>query len=218
MTKREPEEIAVLQQAIAGLGLVASTTPETFGYRNVVLCCIDAVLSINRPYLRFVVPRIRMFREQYGDDLRLEQVLSRINGLGVAEFGMRVLKYRHADRIRVLRDLCDRLNGISSEAAAFDEFTCIHDWLAKQGVGGLDALHVRGIGLATYQYLRMLMGIDTIKPDIHISRFICEAVGRRVPQRRQIDLLEAVSRRLGFSAIALDHAIWRRSAIKSVEE
>ena len=33
-------------------------TPEEFGYSNPVLICMDAVLSINRKYYSFVVPRI----------------------------------------------------------------------------------------------------------------------------------------------------------------
>ena len=68
--------------------------------------------------------------------------------------------------------------------------------------------HVKGLGPAVYRSLVMRLGVDTIKPDVHVLRFVSAAIGRRVSQDEAVASLEIVARRLGTPARTLDGGIW----------
>lgn len=67
---------------------------------------------------------------------------------------------------------------------------------------------VRGLGRAVFQWLVMRQGIDTIKPDVHVHRFLATVLGRPVSDTEAIDLIVAAARRLGCPAHRLDWSIW----------
>jgi hypothetical protein len=69
--------------------------------------------------------------------------------------------------------------------------------------------HIKGLGPAVYRSLVMRMGVDTVKPDIHVLRFVSGAVGRRVSQDEAVTSLEEVAGRLGISAGDLDWSVLR---------
>jgi hypothetical protein len=71
---------------------------------------------------------------------------------------------------------------------------------------------VQGFGLSGFQYLRMLFGVPTIKPDVHIRRFVSDAVGRTVTDEEALALMEAAGKHLEWPLSRLDYAIWDRSA------
>ncbi len=68
--------------------------------------------------------------------------------------------------------------------------------------------HIKGLGPAVYRSLVMRLGVDTIKPDVHVLRFVSSGIGRRVSQDEAVASLEIVARRLGTSARTLDGSIW----------
>jgi hypothetical protein len=68
--------------------------------------------------------------------------------------------------------------------------------------------HIKGLGPAIYRSLVMRLGVDTIKPDVHVLRFVSSAIGRRVSQDEAVASLETVARRLGVPARTLDGSIW----------
>ena len=76
-----------------------------------------------------------------------------------------------------------------------------------------ETLGIRGFKVVGFQYLRMLFGADTTKPDVHIRGFISEALNhRRISDYEALSLLEAAALRLGLSVRAVDSAIWRVGA------
>ena len=70
---------------------------------------------------------------------------------------------------------------------------------------------VRGLGLAVFQWLVMRQGVETVKPDVHVHRFVAAALGRRVTDREVIALVETAARDLGIKACQLDWRIWEAS-------
>jgi hypothetical protein len=68
--------------------------------------------------------------------------------------------------------------------------------------------HIKGLGPAVYRSLVMRLGVDTIKPDVHVLRFVEAAIGRRVTQDEAVASLEEVARRIDTSARILDGSIW----------
>ena len=68
--------------------------------------------------------------------------------------------------------------------------------------------HIKGLGTAVYHGLVMRLGVETVKPDVHILRFVSDAIGRPVNELEAVEALEQVAKRLGFSARTLDWSIW----------
>lgn len=69
-------------------------------------------------------------------------------------------------------------------------------------------LSVKGLGPQTYAYLGMLVGVDGVKADVWVQRFVEAAIGRAPSPTEAQDLVVAVAEELAVSASRLDHAIW----------
>jgi hypothetical protein len=72
---------------------------------------------------------------------------------------------------------------------------------------------VPGLGPAAYHSLLMRLGVDTVKPDVHVRRFVEEVVGHVVTDAELVRAVTEAARRLGRSARDLDGAIWERGAL-----
>jgi hypothetical protein len=71
-----------------------------------------------------------------------------------------------------------------------------------------------GLGWVTWQYFCALNGIDELKPDVMLTRFVAETLGRHVDAVETNALLSRVWEALlpshpDLTKRALDHAIWR---------
>ena len=64
------------------------------------------------------------------------------------------------------------------------------------------------MGIALFKWLQLRVGVDTVKPDVHILNFISKAVGRKVSPADAVIDLELVARKLKRKAARLDAAIW----------
>jgi hypothetical protein len=67
---------------------------------------------------------------------------------------------------------------------------------------------IKGLGTAVYHGLVMRLGVETVKPDVHILRFVAGAIGRPVNELEAIEALEEVARQLDLSPRTLDWSIW----------
>jgi hypothetical protein len=108
----------------------------------------------------------------------------------------------HHRRARELRGLVAYFR-----ARDVSDLTALRRWAAgstqEDFVG-----RIKGLGPAVYRSLVMRLGVDTIKPDVHLLRFVSGAIGRRVTQDEAVTSLEEVARRLGISARMLDGSVW----------
>ncbi|MGV0750671.1 hypothetical protein [Mycolicibacter minnesotensis] len=66
----------------------------------------------------------------------------------------------------------------------------------------------RGLGPITWEYFLMLLGNDGVKPDILVTRFIEEALGRTAEYTEVIEIVNEAAKRLAKPVGALDHSIW----------
>ncbi|MGD9732332.1 MAG: hypothetical protein AB7U45_09120 [Desulfamplus sp.] len=64
------------------------------------------------------------------------------------------------------------------------------------------------IGYALFHWLRLRLGVDTVKPDVHIMNFVSDAIGRRVSQEEAVSGLLEVAEQTKRKAALLDAAIW----------
>lgn len=67
---------------------------------------------------------------------------------------------------------------------------------------------VPGLDIGMFKYLQLMHGVDTLKPDVHILRFVETAIGRKLSPHNTVAALEEVARRIEWSAQELDASIW----------
>ncbi|OFV68072.1 MAG: hypothetical protein SCAL_000712 [Candidatus Syntrophoarchaeum caldarius] len=180
-----------------------------------VLMVVDAALdSIGLSYFNIVVPRVKRFNERFiasgkitsfaelakytPDDPDLLRILNNRRAWNVATGVAEVL-----DGMRDENGFQSDLETLKSWAAATDH----HRWKSDP-VG-----KVKGVGINTFQYLRMQAGVDTSMPDKIIKRVIEREFG--ITARNDlsfIDEMEKLSKQIGYSQVFICWAIWLRES------
>jgi hypothetical protein len=130
------------------------------------------------------------------------------------EFSIVALRYDDADRGRVISELVDYLLDAERDFEGGTEAERLRRWAIDARPGDFLLIGIKGFGIAGLQYLRMLFGANTTKPDVHINRFVGRALGRNVTEAQSLFLLERAARRLSYSLRDVDYAIWRKSAAR----
>ena len=182
---------------------------------NAVLIVVDAALdSIGLNYFQIVVPRVRSFYEDYvktGEIASLEE-LSKLTSQD-----LRLRKIMNNERCwRAAISICKELNRIKVKNGLESDFAALRFWAEKANYENWkDDLigRICGVGLITFQYLRMQAGVDTILPDKIVKRVILRDFGILVKDDMEfIRRMEAFSKQTGCSQILLCWAIWLKES------
>jgi hypothetical protein len=212
MLKNKDEKI--LLSYLKSLPLEIKPYGNEYEYNNPVLTLIDAVLSINRKYDSFVIPRIELVRQSGINSFdQLDNELSKGN-----EYFMQLWNYKHPERVDLLRRLLKYYQEFKSNNNIKNDLDVIKEWGKQSSVEQFKEWNVKGIAFTTYQYLRMLCGSDTVKPDVHVLRIIENGLGRRVSPKDTVLMIENISKEIKCKARDLDHAIWLFSSSNSNPE
>lgn len=151
------------------------------------------------------------FEDNHWDDLRTEGRLRRFldkfpDTKGGNYAGARALwGYRYGRRFRQLRRLVSyfRKVGVTNQAS-------LRRWARKSSFEGDFKGKVKGLAFAVYKWLQMRIGVQTVKPDVHIKNFLSRAAGRKFGDEEAVSALERVARDIGWKAHLLDWAIGER--------
>lgn len=178
--------------------------------RPLAVRVIDCVLSLNRNYNKFVVPRLDRFTARYPDIVSVRDLCSLLDRAGPPErFVADALDYRDPRRACILDAVAKYLlREVVGSADAAAECGVLAVWAAAASPLDHTKTHIHGFALAGFQYLRMLFGANTCKPDVHICNFVERAVGRRMAPAAVCSLIEDVARAEQLNARDLDIAIW----------
>lgn len=194
--------IDVFVNHINSLELSFNNIPEEFSYDNPVLILVDAVLSINRNYNSFVKPRIELIKKSGISTLK--EFLEKIKN---GEFN-KIWNYDHPERMETLKKLTERFLWSKKYLNVKSDLEVLKSWARKSTVNDYQRFKVRGIGFTTYQYLRLLCGVDTTKPDIWLKRAVKEGTGKNLSEVNIVWLVEETAKRLKLEARRLDYALW----------
>ena len=175
--------------------------------RAPALRVIDCVLSLNRNYDRFLVPRLEKFEKENAQTITATQLCEAISSASAApEFVKTKLDYRDPARAITLFE-------VSKFCADKEAGGGLEAWAREAKPAGHVDAGIRGFGIAGWQYLRMLFGGNTTKPDVHIIRFVERATGReRLSPMKALVLLEEAARITEVPLRDLDTTIWEESA------
>jgi hypothetical protein len=208
-----PTAIANLRSEWERGGDAATRFAEEYGnvYRNVRAAMVfDCVMSRQRRYTTIVLPLVEQFKLTLNS--RSLQVLAE-EGPGLGGPG-RTYPFRRGDA-EAIRQVAAGLvrycndeelgeeagvRAWADEAARFER-----RWFDDPYVGS-----VRGVGIATFAYLRMRCGADAIKPDVRVHSALGSLL---LPLGDGSDLCTlcvagAAAEELGVSRLQLDQLLW----------
>lgn len=133
---------------------------------NVVLMVVDsAFTSIGLNYFKAVVPKVLEFKREFGE-------IKKLRDLANANFEelRKIWKNRRSWNVAI--EVAKHLSSLST-----DDRIALRTWAKNSSLENWkeDAVgKIKGVGLITYQYLRMMGGIDTVMPDKIVKRVINE--------------------------------------------
>lgn len=174
-------------------------------YDNPCLVILDAVMSRSRVYEKTVVPKIKYFKEHHSDINTLETLIDVINEVGPENFAPKYLDYRFKQLGQVILDTAIVFHDNKAEGNDLESMK----QFASSPNFYKEIQKVKGIGIATARYLAILLNIDTVKPDVHILKFISNALGRKVKEQEAIDLLTDVAKEMNKPVAIIDNSIWQ---------
>lgn len=184
-----------------------------------ILVVVDAALdSIGLNYFQVVVPRVSRFYEEY---VKMGQIACLEDLSKLAPQDPRLRRILNNDRAwKVAIDISAELCQIKTESGLESDFAALKLWAERASYENWkeDRIgKIAGVGLITFQYLRMQAGVDTTMPDKIIKRTIERDFGIKAEDNIQfIKRMETLSKEIGYSQILLCWAIWlRESDIKT---
>lgn len=175
---------------------------------NVALMVVDAAFtSIGLNYFTAVVPKVEEFRKIFVEKGEI------VNLRSLAEAGLDKLLqiWRNKRSWMVAKNVASYLSKLDT-----DDKTALRTWASRANlekwredpIGG-----IKGVGLITFQYLRMMGGVDTIMPDKIVKRVINDILVRAgiPPVTEDIAFIrkaEELAMKCGYRPIELCWMTW----------
>jgi hypothetical protein len=185
-------------------------------YGNALLIIIDACLdSIGLNYFKIVVPRVEFFYEKYVKTKEIERIEK---FLKLDKNDKRLREIMNNSRVwDACIKVCKKIFEIEKEKN-LNDFDALKFWAKRANYENWENDEIgkiKGIGINTFQYLRMQVGVDTTMPDKIIKRSIEKVF--KIKARDEIDLIkktEEIASKIGISQIELCWAIWIKESDK----
>jgi len=175
---------------------------------SVVLMVVDAAFtSIGLNYFTAVVPKVEEFSRRFVEN-------GEIKGLKeLAGASMRELRrvWRNKRSWSIAREIASYLSTLSK-----DDREALRTWAGKANLENWreDPVgRIKGVGLITFQYLRMMGGVDTVMPDKIVKRVINEILVKAglKPVDKDMEFIrkaEEVALACGYRPIELCWMTW----------
>lgn len=170
---------------------------------NPLLIVVDTALtSTGLKYFTVVVPRVEEFKRKFGKMSFKE--FSKMNPHDTLLLQL----FNNPRAWKVAIEICK----------LFKDFSSLRDWAVKADYNNFreDSVgKIQGIGLNTFQYLRMQVGVDTAMPDRIIWKSMEKKIGRKIESMIElIDKCEKYSKKAGTSQVELCWQIWLKESDK----
>ncbi len=111
--------------------------------------------------------------------------------------------YKYWNRVSLLRKLL-----IYFESVDVKSQEALNEWAKKSDFKKDFKGKISGMGYAIYKWLVMRQGIETVKPDLHLRRFVKSIIQHDFTDYDLVVTLEEVAKQLCIKAYELDWRIW----------
>lgn len=179
--------------------------------KNAAVTLMGVVLAANRNYNRQVEPHVRRMRTKY-PDLTFEGLHNLLTSHDYKEF-KNVWGHQDDKKYNTLRALVDAIIAMKEANPDLSDWKLMSRWAEKAVVEMRlnDCLGcIPNVGIATFQHLRIVFGIDTVKPDQRVKQVLeheffeegnCRA---RLSPENAIRAVEEIARITGHKVNEID--------------
>ena len=134
---------------------------------SVVLMVVDAAFtSIGLNYFTAVVPKVEEFNEKFVEGGKIKN----LKDLAKADLDELRKVWRNERSWFIAKDIASYLSTMGG-----DDKSALRTWARNAGLEGWEGDpigRIKGVGLVTFQYLRMMGGVDTVMPDKIVKRVV----------------------------------------------
>ena len=179
---------------------------------NIVLMVVDAAFtSIGLNYFQAVVPKVDKFRQEFVEPGRVRT----LEDLAAANDDELEKIWRNKRSWQMAKSVASYLAGVKKEKGLDDRQAFIY-WAKHAQLDGWEKDpigEIKGVGINSFQYLRMMGGIDTVMPDKIVKRVIAEILAKANMEMPSTDidfvrLMEHMAPEVGYRAIELCWMTW----------
>lgn len=192
---------------------------------NITSMIVDAAFtSIGLNYFQTVVPRVELFRKEFiepGKIITLEDLVTADDN-SLKKIWKNKRSWQMAKSVAAYLAQIKERKKIDDRAAfiSWAKNSKLDNW-QKDPIG-----QIKGVGINTFQYLRMMGGIDTVMPDKIVKRVIGEILTKANLKMPDTDidfvkLVEQIASETGYRAIELCWMTWliqSESAMSRIEK
>lgn len=173
--------------------------------RNPAITVMGVVLAANRDYEKQVRPHVERMKEQY-PTLTFKKLQTMLSNKDYVQFKE---VWGHADEKKygTLTSLVEKILTFGDSNSVKDDFKIMKKWAKKSTLENWkqDSLgSIRNIGISTFQHLRLVFGIDTVKPDQRIKEVLLKEFKVKLSSEKAILAVEEIARITGHKVIEID--------------
>jgi hypothetical protein len=179
---------------------------------HVVLMVVDAAFtSIGLNYFQSVVPRVEQFRQEFVETGKIRSVEELVS----ADNAVLEKVWKNKRSWYMAKSVASYLAGIKKEKG-FDDRRAFIYWAKNASLDNWEndpVGRIKGVGINSYQYLRMMGSVDTVMPDKIVKRVIAEMLAKanvRMPATdiEFVKFMEHIAPEVGYKAIAMCWMTW----------
>lgn len=180
---------------------------ERWGGRVVLMVVDAAFTSIGLNYFTAVVPKVEEFDEEFVESGRVRS----LKDLAKADVNELRKVWKNKRSWAIAKGIASHLSTLSD-----DDRAALRTWAGNANLENWreDPIgKIRGVGLITFQYLRMMGGVNTVMPDKIVKRVINEILERAGCEPVSDDMefvkkAEEVASACGYRPIELCWMTW----------
>ncbi len=185
---------------------------------NVSLMILDAAFtSVGVNYFQVVVPKVRAFEAEFVNTGRI----SNLSCLVHFDYKEAFHIWKNSRSWNVVKEIAKYFSELSN-----NDKESLRTWAKNSSLDGWknDPIgKIKGVGLITYQYLRMMGGIDTVMPDKIVKKVINEILAKAGKMAIYNDMefireVEALASKTGYRPIELCFMAWFAENSENIEK
>lgn len=180
---------------------------------SVLLMVVDAAFtSIGLAYFTAVVPKVMKFERE----MMIDRGIGTLKDLGIVQMDQLQLIWKNSRSWKVAKDVASYLDSMALSRGLDDRGalrgwatgSSLEDW-TKDPIG-----RIGGVGITTFQYLRMMGGIDTAMPDKIVRRVVRQVLDEArvdLPTKNDMELIDTIgymARQSGYRPIEICWMTW----------
>lgn len=177
---------------------------------------IHSVIQQGLTYETIVYPRLVGFKENRPDVKSVRQLADLMASYTTPlEFLTEEVNLKNKLKAGAIDGIVKYLCDLIEASPTVPEEETLKQWAITAEPDDYKKLNIKGVKIATFQWLRMLFGADTSKPDVHIMNFISDTIAQELSEDACVRLIEGVASHLGVSERKVDGAIWNFMSSRS---